>query len=175
LFTILATQRLGDVDTSTLLSYSPRITVLRVEEEEEAVRSLELLGLEPTGERIRWLREETKAVRGSGDEPGRAPLGLHRDLLGRHAAFMAGPYPESLMKQFSTNPLDRAERRKVEEQQQAVMRERSMMLPQGAPPPGAIGPTGSGQGQEQDMGTLDRVDERAPQEFVKRVPMQERK
>lgn len=175
LFTILATQRLGDVDTSTLLSYSPRITVLRVEEEAEAVRSLELLGLEPTGERIRWLREETKAVRGSGNEPGRSPLGLHRDLHGRHAAFMAGPYPESLMKQFSTNPLDRAERRKNEEQQQAVMRERSMGLPQGALPPGMIGPTGSSQVAEEPMGTLDRVDERAPQEFNQRVPMQERK
>lgn len=116
LFTILATQRLGDVDTSSLLSYSPRVTVMRVEEEDEAVKSLELLGLEPSSERIRWLREDTKAVRGTDETPGRAPLALHRDLHGRHAAFMAGPYPEELMKQFSTNPLDRQKRKAEEEE-----------------------------------------------------------
>lgn len=174
LFTILATQRLGDVDTSTLLSYSPRVTVMRVEEEEEGARSLELLGLDPTPERIRWLREETKAVRGTAEEPGRAPLALHRDLQGRHAAFMAGPYPEDLMKQFSTNPLDRAQRRK-EEHSRMEMLQRQKMAQANLQAENfselAFDPTRQ---QERETRILDDAESRLPKGLSDRTRMEDR-
>lgn len=175
---ILATQRLGDVDASTLLSYSPRVTVMRVEEEEEAIKALELLGLKATADRIAWLREETKAVRPSGGEPGRSPLALHRDLYGRRAAFMAGPYPEELMKQFSTNPLDRAERREKDAQQLALMEQRQASgaaLGAGGVPLLSIGPTRHAVEEELDIGELTQADEvRLPTSATDRTPMRER-
>ena len=105
---ILATQRVLDVtkEGADLASYLSRVITLKLSDRDEAAAALELLGLEPTEEKIQRLAE-AGPIRGV-----RPALGYHRDLKGRCSMITVGPLPEEIARLFSTNPLDRAARKK---------------------------------------------------------------
>jgi hypothetical protein len=88
-------------------SYMSRVLVLKLTDENEAKAALKLCRLEPTQERINWLRSAgpRRASEGMDAIPAR---GLHRDLSDRHAAVMLGPVPIEAHNAFTTNPEERA-------------------------------------------------------------------
>jgi hypothetical protein len=105
---IFATQRVDDLlrEGVDMEGYLSRVFALQLADEREARAALRLCRLEPTEGRINWLRQAGPR-RGEGGRPGRAAMGLHRDLQGRHAAVMFGPVPEDVRLAISTNPEDR--------------------------------------------------------------------
>jgi len=107
LFPILATQRLGDIATAELFGYVTRWLVLNMKDPKEAEAALRGLGIEPTKDRIEWLAQ-AGVVKPSGENPGRPPLGLFRDLSGRHGPMVLGPVPALDLKYWSTTPEQQA-------------------------------------------------------------------
>jgi hypothetical protein len=105
---IFATQRVDDLlrEGVDMEGYLSRVFALQLADEREARAALRLCRLEPTEGRINWLRQAGPR-RGEGGRTGRAAMGLHRDLQGRHAAVMFGPVPEDVRLAISTNPEDR--------------------------------------------------------------------
>lgn len=105
---VFATQRVDDLlkEGVDMEGYLSRVFVLQLADEREARAALRLCRLEATEGRINWLREAGPR-RGEGGRPGRAAMGLHRDLKGRHAAVLFGPVPEDVRLAISTNPEDR--------------------------------------------------------------------
>jgi hypothetical protein len=102
---IFATQRVDDLikEGVDMESYISRVLVMELREERDAIAALKLCGLEPTPERIRWLRQAgPKAAVGS--SAFRPAMGLHRDLQDRHAAIYVGPVPPDVVEAFTTNP-----------------------------------------------------------------------
>lgn len=109
---IFATQRVDDLlggDVS-MEGYLSRVFVMKLNDDKEASAALKLCGLEPTRERIDWLKNAGPR-RGENGQPDRGAMALHRDLKGRHSAVLIGPVPEAARLAFSTNPEDRAKRR----------------------------------------------------------------
>lgn len=108
---IFATQRVDDLlkEGVDMEGYLSRVFVLQLADEREARAALRLCRLEPTQGRINWLRTAGPRRR-EGDRPGRAAMGLHRDLQGRHSAVLFGPVPEDVRLAISTNPEDRQAR-----------------------------------------------------------------
>jgi hypothetical protein len=98
---VLATQRLADVTTAELLSYVSRVLVLQMRDPDEARAALELCGLEPTEARLAWLAD-AGVVESTPTSPGRPPVGLMRDIHGRHAGLVMGPTPERHRRAWST-------------------------------------------------------------------------
>lgn len=106
---VFATQRVDDlikqgVDMESHLS---RVLVMKLSEEREARAALTLCGLEPTRERVEWLRQAGPRGAEAG-RPGRPAMGIHRDLRGRHSALYIGPVPPEAHEAFTTNPQERA-------------------------------------------------------------------
>jgi len=108
---VFATQRVDDLlkEGVDMEGYLSRVFVLQLADEREARAALRLCRLEPTQGRINWLRTAGPRRR-EGDRPGRAAMGLHRDLQGRHSAVLFGPVPEDVRLAISTNPEDRQAR-----------------------------------------------------------------
>lgn len=103
---VLATQRLADVTTAELLSYVSRVLVLKMGDPEEATAALRLCGLEPSAERLAWLAQ-AGVVERTATNPGRPPVGIMRDIDGRHAGIVLGPTPERHRRAYSTASADR--------------------------------------------------------------------
>jgi hypothetical protein len=99
---ILATQRLADVTTAELLSYVSRVLVLQMRDPSEARAALEVCGLEPTADRLAWLAA-AGVVEPREGEAGRPPVGIMRDLHGRHAGVVLGPTPARHRRAWSTS------------------------------------------------------------------------
>lgn len=108
---IFATQRVDDLLRTgvDMESYLSRVLVLKLSEKKEAEAALKLCGLEPTDDRIEWLRNAGAKYTDDGQLI-RGAMGLHRDLKNRHAAVLIGPVPDAARAAFSTNPEDRARR-----------------------------------------------------------------
>lgn len=105
---IFCTQRVDDLlkEGVDMEGYISRVFALQTTDPREAAAALKLCRLEATEGRINWLRYAGPR-RGEGGRPGRAAMGLHRDLRGRHAAVLFGPVPEDVRMAISTNPEDR--------------------------------------------------------------------
>ena len=106
---IFATQRIADVISRDMESYLSRVFCLKMTDPREAEAAIKLCGLEPTPNRLAWLRD-CGPKRGTSDIPSQPALALHRDLENRHSSIVIGPIPEDILKKFSTNPEDRANR-----------------------------------------------------------------
>ncbi|MFM7088849.1 MAG: ATP-binding protein [Candidatus Paceibacterota bacterium] len=106
---IFATQRIADVISRDMETYISRVFCMKLSEAREATAALTLCGLEPTQQRISWLRE-CGPRRGEEGFPDRPALSLHRDLRNRHSAVMIGPVPERIRIAISTNLDDRLNR-----------------------------------------------------------------
>lgn len=108
---VFATQRVDDLlrEGADMEGYLSRVFALQLADEREAKAALRLVGLEATPGRINWLKQAGPR-RQEGGRPGRAAMGLHRDLQGRHAAVLFGPVPEHVRLAISTNPEDRRRR-----------------------------------------------------------------
>lgn len=106
---IFATQRVADVVSRDMESYLSRVFCLKLTDDRDARTALELCGLEPTAERINWLKT-CGPRRPDGEVPGRPAIALHRDLHDRHSAVLITPVPDALRVAISTNPEDRAAR-----------------------------------------------------------------
>lgn len=102
LLPIFATQRVDDLlrDGVDMEGYMSRVMVMKLTDEREAAAALKLCGLDPSPERIRWLRN-------AGPKDGRPSMGLHRDLSKRHSAIYVGPVPPAAHIAFTTNPQER--------------------------------------------------------------------
>jgi hypothetical protein len=108
---IFATQRVADLLQTgvDMKGFMSRVLVMKLDDEVEAAAALTLCGLEPTVQRINWLktigphrRKDTGQI-----VPARA---LHRDLNNRHAAITITPVPAVVSEAFSTNPVEVAKR-----------------------------------------------------------------
>jgi hypothetical protein len=118
---IFATQQVADLvrEGIDMESYISRVMVMELRKVEEAEAALTLCGLEPTPERVRWLRQ-------AGPQPGnserafRPAMGIHRDLQDRHAAMYVGPVPPGVVEDFTTNPEERRRRDTSRAAQQAI-------------------------------------------------------
>jgi hypothetical protein len=108
---IFATQRVDDLirEGVNMESYISRVMVMELREERDAVAALQLCGLEPTPERIRWIRQAGPKA-GNAVLPFRPAMGLHRDLQDRHAAVYIGPVPPNVVEAFTTNPEEKRAR-----------------------------------------------------------------
>lgn len=106
---IFATQRIADVISRDMETYISRVFCMKLSEAREATAALTLCGLEPTQQRVNWLRE-CGPRRGEEGLPDRPALALHRDLRNRHSAVMIGPVPERVRLAISTNLDDRRNR-----------------------------------------------------------------
>jgi hypothetical protein len=104
LLPIFATQRVDDLlrEGIDMEGYMSRVMVMKLTDEREAAAALKLCGLEPSQDRIRWLRH-------AGPKGGRPAMGLHRDLSKRHSALYVGPVPPAAHIAFTTNPQERKE------------------------------------------------------------------
>lgn len=115
---IFATQRVADVVSRDMESYLSRVFCLKLTDDRDAKTALELCGLDPTPDRIAWLKT-CGPRRASGDTPARPAIALHRDLNDRHSAVVITPIPEGLRMAISTNPEDRNARTTAESQSDA--------------------------------------------------------
>jgi hypothetical protein len=108
---IFATQRVDDLirEGIDMESYISRVMVMELREERDATAALKLCGLDPTPERIRWLRQAGPQA-GNSVRPFRPAMGLHRDLQDRHAAIYVGPVPLDVVEAFTTNPEEKRAR-----------------------------------------------------------------
>lgn len=106
---VFATQRIADVISRDMETYLSRVFCMKLSEPREAAAALALCGLEPTAQRIAWLRE-CGPRRGEDGLPDRPAMALHRDLKNRHSAVMIGPVPEAVRLAISTNLDDRQTR-----------------------------------------------------------------
>lgn len=117
---ILMTQKIHDVlrEGVDLESFISRVLVLKTRDRKEATAGLELVGLQPTQERLGFLTR-AGAVRATEDSPGRGALGYLRDMDSKKCAVMIGPVPDYLHRLMSTNKLDVASRDQERQQQAA--------------------------------------------------------
>ena len=110
---IMATQRLADLidEGVDMSSYMSRVLAMQMIDPREADAALTLCGLEPTEARRRWLADA--GPKHNKDDPSlsRGAFGLFRDLNQRVSAVLIGPVPEHVRMRFSTNLLDRAQRK----------------------------------------------------------------
>ena len=108
---ILITQRVRDFVTSgvDMEEYVSRVFAMALSDPKEAEAALQLCGLEPTPNRIEYLRECGPLAPTDG-RPAQPAFALHRDIHNRHAAVMIGPWPDGLRERLSTNPVERARR-----------------------------------------------------------------
>jgi hypothetical protein len=111
---VFATQRIADVISRDMETYISRVFCMKLSEQREAAAALKLCGLDPTAQRISWLRD-CGPRRGEEGYPDRPAMSLHRDLKDRHSAVMVGPVPEDIRIAISTNLDDRRERESVAE------------------------------------------------------------
>ena len=109
---VFATQRIADVISRDMETYISRVFCMKLSEQREAAAALKLCGLDPTAQRISWLRD-CGPRRGEDGFPDRPAMSLHRDLKDRHSAVMVGPVPEDIRIAISTNLDDRRERESV--------------------------------------------------------------
>lgn len=109
---VLATQRVLDVTRggADLASYLSRVVALQLRDPDEASAALQLLGLEPDQEKVAILASAGPIRSKDPEGHSRSALAYHSDLHGRKSLITVGPYPDDVVKLFSTNPLDRAER-----------------------------------------------------------------
>jgi hypothetical protein len=101
LLLILATQRLDDIKKRDLDAFLSRVLLMRLRQRQEAEDGFRLCRLEPTEERIDWLRQ-AGPVRKTDENPGRPSLALHLDMFDQHGAVMLGPFPAWMETLFST-------------------------------------------------------------------------
>ena len=94
-----------------------RVLVMKLNDEAEAAAALQLCRLEPTPERLAFLRKAGPRIGGKG-VPSRSALGIFRDLFDRHAVVSIGPIPEHVRLAMSTNRDDRQLRREQEQLEQ---------------------------------------------------------
>ena len=106
---IFATQRIADVISRDMETYLSRVFCMKLSDARESDAALRLCGLEPTAQRIAWLRE-CGPRRGQDGFPDRPAMALHRDINDRHSAVMIGPVPEHVRLAISTNLDDRLTR-----------------------------------------------------------------
>ncbi len=102
---IFATQRVDDLvrEGINMESYISRALVMSLREERDITAALTLIGLDPTPERSRWIRQA--GPKGTPGSPGFRPaMALHRDLRGRHSALYIGPVTPDTAEAFSTTP-----------------------------------------------------------------------
>lgn len=116
---VFATQRVADLLDNDLEGYLSRVFVMKLMEDREAAAALRLCGLEPSPERIAWLKTCGPQPPEDG-QPGQPATALHRDLKNRHSAVLVTPIPEEARMAWSTNPEDRKAR--VTEQEAAAAR-----------------------------------------------------
>lgn len=109
---VLASQRIADVVEHDYEGYLSRVFVMQLKTKREAQAALTLCGLEPTEDRVDFLRTAGPQISEEGTLI-RPPIAIHRDLKDRHSAMYLGPYPEMFRLAFSTNPEDRAHRRRM--------------------------------------------------------------
>lgn len=109
---VFATQRVADLLDNDLEGYLSRVFVMKLMEDREAAAALTLCGLQPSPERIAWLKSCGPKPPEEGG-PGQPATALHRDLKNRHSAVLVTPVPEDARMAWSTNPEDR--RRRAEE------------------------------------------------------------
>ena len=111
LLPVFATQRVDDLlkDGIDMEGYMSRVLVMKLTDEREARAALKLCGLAQTDERVRWLRN-------AGPKDGRPAMGLHRDLTKRHSAVYIGPVPPAAHVAFTTNPAERKEIARLEDE-----------------------------------------------------------
>ena len=112
---VFLTQKVKDVITGDLAGYMSRVLVLKMDDAEEAETAVEICGLEPTPERLEWLRSAgpkppKKDADGNILEEAVWATGIFSDPRKRHAAVALGPTPEAAVRAWSTNPDDVAER-----------------------------------------------------------------
>lgn len=112
---VFLTQKVKDVITGDLAGYMSRVLVLKMDDEEEAKTAIDICGLEPTPERLEWLRSAgpvppKKDAQGNVVQEAQWAAGIFSDPKRRHAAVALGPTPEEAIRAWSTNPLDVAER-----------------------------------------------------------------
>ncbi len=131
---VFATQRIADVISRDMETYISRVFCMKLSEQREAAAALKLCGLEPTAQRISWLRE-CGPRRGEEGLPDRPAMALHRDLKDRHSAVMVGPVPEDIRIAISTNLDDRRDR-------EHIMRDEASAAANLAPVPGSAPATG---------------------------------
>lgn len=103
---VFATQRIADVISRDMEGYLSRVFCLKLSDPREAKAALELCKLEPNEGRISWLAN-CGPVSKDGDNPGRPPRALHRDLDNRHSAVILGPTSQWVYDALTTNPLER--------------------------------------------------------------------
>ncbi|MEY3311488.1 MAG: hypothetical protein RL348_821 [Bacteroidota bacterium] len=103
---VFATQRIADVISRDMEGYLSRVFCLKLSDPREAKAALELCKLEPNESRIKWL-SNCGPVSSDGDNPGRPPRALHRDLDNRHSAVILGPTSQWVYDALTTNPLER--------------------------------------------------------------------
>jgi hypothetical protein len=103
---VFATQRIADVISRDMEGYLSRVFCLKLSDPREAKAALELCKLEPNESRIKWL-SNCGPVSSDGENPGRPPRALHRDLDNRHSAVILGPTSQWVYDALTTNPLER--------------------------------------------------------------------
>ncbi|MFA5566746.1 MAG: ATP-binding protein [Acidimicrobiia bacterium] len=104
---VFATQRVNDLISEgiDMESHLSRVLVMKLTEEAEAIAALTLCRLEPTKERLEWLRQ-AGPQQGSQGRPSRGALGIHSDLYGRRSAALLGyQIPQRYAKAYSTTPI----------------------------------------------------------------------
>jgi hypothetical protein len=105
---LMASQQASDLLRNNASNFISRVFAMASDDDDEARAVIELMGLEPTDERVAMLRR-AGPVRRTADHPGRPAASLHKDLWGRRSA-MLHPVPDRLFKAFSTNVEERRER-----------------------------------------------------------------
>lgn len=108
---IFCTQRVADLLQYDMEGYLSRVLVMKLQEEREANAALELCGIEPTAARRQMLGKA--APQQGEDGKTQWAMAVHRDLQGRHASVLIGPFPDYVYDAFTTNPV---ERRLIQEQ-----------------------------------------------------------
>lgn len=106
LLPVFVTQRPSDLLAVDMESFMSRVLCMKLADAAEARAALTLCRLEPTAERVDFLRTAGPRPR-SVTDPGRPALGILRDLYDRHAVITIGPVPEHLRLAMSTNRTDR--------------------------------------------------------------------
>lgn len=106
LLPLFITQQPSDLLARDMEMYMSRVLCLELKDAVQARAALTLCGLEPTAERVAFLRDAGPRRGGEG-VPGRPAMGIFRDLYDRHAVVNIGPVPEQLRLAMSTNRADR--------------------------------------------------------------------
>lgn len=109
MWVVALTQRPTDLLGRDMESYLSRVFCLKMTDDGEAKAALTLCGLEPTKERVDWLKT-CNAKKATEERAAQPAQGIFRDLYGRHAAVWFTPVLADVAEYFSTNPEERRAR-----------------------------------------------------------------